>query len=217
MLEGRAAIHRALPRLEKGTNTNLVKLNEIQHQVLQLGWNNPGQLPCRKGPGSPGEQAEGEPLLQRCPAESKLSPVQHLGGHIWTQIQFQGPHNTREMPTNWRQPEEQGHVTAKERWRELGLLSLEKEKPQEESDGSFPLPKERWGQGDTDKMEPDLSQRRTVKNKSREYSVQCSKGILIGNKEERFHEERSSTRTGAQRRCGNLHPWEFPKFHMPKP
>lgn len=144
-------------------------------------------------------------------------PVQHLGGHIWTQIQFQGPHNTREMPTNWRQPEEQGHVTAKERWRKLGLLSLEKEKPQEESDGSFPLPKERWGQGDTDKMEPDLSQRRTVKNKSREYSVQCSKGILFGNKEKRFHEEQSSTRTGAQRRCGNLHPWEFPKFHMPKP
>lgn len=54
MLEGRAAIHRDLPRLEKGTNTNLVKLSEIQHQVLQLGWNNPGQQPCKKGPGGPG-------------------------------------------------------------------------------------------------------------------------------------------------------------------
>lgn len=145
MLERRAAIHRALPR-RKGINTNLVRLSEIQHQVLQLGWNNPGQQSCRKGPGRPGEQAEGKPLLQRCPAESKLSPAQHLGGHIWTQIQFQGPHNTREMPTNWRHPEEQGHMTAKERWRELGLLSLEKEKTQEESNGSFPLPKEWWGQ-----------------------------------------------------------------------
>lgn len=52
--EGRAAIHRALPRLETGTNTNLVKLREIQQQVLQLGWNSPGQQPCREGPGAPG-------------------------------------------------------------------------------------------------------------------------------------------------------------------
>lgn len=61
MLERRAAIHRALPR-RKGINTNLVRLSEIQHQVLQLGWNNPGQQSCRKGPGRPGEQAEGKPL-----------------------------------------------------------------------------------------------------------------------------------------------------------
>lgn len=137
MLEGRAAIHRALHRPEKGTNTNLVKLNEIQHQVLQQGWNNPAGKDW-----GPGGQAGGKPLLQRCLAESKLSPAQHLGGLIWTQIQFQGPHSTREMPTNWRHPEEQGHMTAKERWKELGLLSLEKEKPQEESSGSFPLSKE---------------------------------------------------------------------------
>lgn len=30
--------------------------------------------------------------------------------------------------------------------------------------------------GDRNRMEPDLSQRCTIKNKSKEYSVQCSKG-----------------------------------------
>lgn len=42
--------------------------------------------------------------------------------------------------------------------------------------------------GDRKKIEPDLSQRCRVKNKSREYSV-AARGILIGNKERRFHEE----------------------------
>lgn len=104
-----------------------------------------GSSPEERAWGSWGAR-EGKPLLQSCPAESKPSPAQHLGGHIWTQIQLQGPHNPREMPANWRHPKEQGHTTAKERWRELGLLSLEKEKPQEESDGNLPLPKKWWGQ-----------------------------------------------------------------------
>lgn len=73
--------------------------------------------------------------------------------------------------------EEQGHVTYKERWRELGWLSLENEKTKEAPNSSLPLSKEwGWGQGATKKMEPDLSQRCTVKSKKSEYSVQCSNG-----------------------------------------
>lgn len=93
-----------------------------------------GSSPAGKDLGLLGAR-EGKPLLHRCPAESKPCPDQHLGGHIWTQIQLQGPHYPREMPTNWRHPKEQGHTAAKERWRELVLLSLEKEKPPGEAPG----------------------------------------------------------------------------------
>lgn len=66
-MEGRAAIHRDLDRMETGANTNLVKFTK--DTVPQLGWNNLMQ-PCRKAPEGPGGQVEHEPLLHRYSAES---------------------------------------------------------------------------------------------------------------------------------------------------
>ena len=209
-MEGRAAIHRDLDRLEKGANPYLVKFNKDKREVLQLGWNKPTQQHrlganwlcsslaekdlgvlvdklnvshCRKGVLLRANHILAGISKSTASSSSAYSPLfstcEVTSGYC---IQFQGPHNAREMSTNWRQSratttaEEQGHTTDKERLRELGLLSLENEKTKEGSNGSLPLPKELGGRGATKKMEPDLSQRCTVKSKKREYSVQCSKG-----------------------------------------
>lgn len=75
--------------------------------------------------------------------------------------------------------EEQGHVTDKERLRELGLPSLENLKTKQGSNISLPPPRECGGQGAIKKIKPDLSQRHIVKKGNIQFSA--ARRILIGN------------------------------------
>lgn len=57
MLEGRAAIHRTLPRQEKGTNRNLVKLSKSSTKSCSWNGTTLGSNPEGKDLGGKGREA----------------------------------------------------------------------------------------------------------------------------------------------------------------